>query len=165
MRVIIALVLFTLILGCAEEGVQVEGVRPKVGLTRGGERVAILGTGFDRGSMVEVYFGNARATRTSQSGSDRLWAMTPAVDAPRVVDVRVVTGDGTTFVVRDGFEFVKRNEMADCVHVGRALKNLNGVPAKRSRRFKSNNVPFRNVGHALRCLLDGGDQSAETAGA
>lgn len=72
--------------------------------------------------MFTVYFGNARAKYAAIAGPDRLWVQTPAVNRPGKVDVRVIAGDGTEFLMQDGFEFVTKNEMAECVNISRALK-------------------------------------------
>jgi hypothetical protein len=110
---------------CGPESLSVEGVSPRLGVIRGGEKVTIDGAGFDQQSGYSVYFGGSRATHVAIAGEDRLWATTPAVDEAGPVDVRIVAADGTTFRISGGFEFVEKNELAECVNISRAL---NGEP-------------------------------------
>ena len=68
-----------------------------------------------------MYFGDVRAKTAAIRGTDQLWVNTPQVDEPGKVDVRLITGNGTQYLIKDGFEYVKQNKMAECVNIGRAL--------------------------------------------
>ena len=123
MKTVFIIIIAVIATGCLSEELGVRGLSPTLGVTRGGEEVQIEGSGFDPGGQFTVYFGDARAKYVTISGSSRLIATTPAVSEPGKVDVRVIGGDGTEFRIRDGFEFVSRNEMAECVNIGRALNS------------------------------------------
>jgi hypothetical protein len=117
----IAILLSALAWGCGGDEFRVDGLSPNLGLMRGGERITIEGGGFDPDRGVTVHFGGVRAEHVAIAGSDELWVTTPAVDRAGPVDVRVIGSDGTEFLIRGGFEFVARNEMAECVNIGKAL--------------------------------------------
>lgn len=129
----IAFALSVSLAGCGEERFRVEGLHPGLGLMRGGERVTIEGSGFDRQQLVTVYFGSARAEHVAIAGPDELWVTTPAVERPGRVDVRVIGADGTEFRIAGGFEFTERNELAECVNIGRAL---NGEPVTERKSMR-----------------------------
>ena len=63
----------------------------------------------------------ALAPSAALAGSDTIVAVTPAVEEPGKVDVRLVAADGSALVIRNGFEFVRHNRMAECVNISRAL--------------------------------------------
>jgi len=107
--------------GCGGEALRIDGLSPGLGVMRGGERVTIEGAGFDLQPGIAVYFGSQRAERVAIAGGDELWVTTPAVETPGPVDVRVIGSDGTEFLISGGFEFVRRNELAECVNIGKAL--------------------------------------------
>lgn len=129
----IAIWLSTLLSGCGSDELRVDGLSPGLGVMRGGERVTIEGAGFDRQQGVTVYFGSARAEHVAIAGSDELWATTPAVDRAGPVDVRVIGSDGTEFLISGGFEYVARNEMAECVNISKAL---NGEPVTERKSLR-----------------------------
>jgi hypothetical protein len=120
---------------CAADELGVDGLEPGLGVIRGGERITIRGSGFDRQQMVTVYFGDRRAEHVAIVAADELWATTPAVERAGPVDVRVIAADGTEFRISSGFEFVTKNEMAECINVGRAL-NGEQVTERKSIRQK-----------------------------
>ena len=124
------LVALPLAVACGPEQLAVEGLSPGLGVIRGGEAITIKGSGFDGQQGFSVYFGDHRATQVAVAGADRLRATTPAVESAGPVEVRVVAADGTTFVISGGFEFVEKNELAECVNISRAL---NGEPSSERR--------------------------------
>ena len=111
--------------GCEEERFHIDRVDPRVGLMRGGEKVTIAGSGFEHAQMMEVWFGDKKANHLSFSGTDRLYVNTPEANRPGKIVIRVIAANGTELLVRNGFEYVKKNRMADCVNISRAL---NGQP-------------------------------------
>lgn len=123
MKTILLALIPVFVFGCRET-LKVEGIRPALGVTRGNEQVTISGSGFDAQQPFSVYFGSQRARSVSTIGSDRLIATTPAREKSGRVDVRIVAGDGREFVIRQGFEFTYRNDMAECVNIGRELNRV-----------------------------------------
>ena len=121
MKYVLSTIILIITTGCTSGELGVDGINPGLGVTRGGEEVEVTGSGFSLQEAFTVYFGNVKARYVTVSGSDRLVVTTPSVDEAGKVDVRVIGGDGTEFRIRDGFEFVTRNEMAECVNIGRAL--------------------------------------------
>lgn len=96
--------------GCEKEfGVQ--RVSPAVGVIAGGEPVEILGSGFQAGMGITVYFGTQKADKVVVKGKDRLTVNTPGAGEAKVVDVRVITDDGREFVLRDAFRYVTKSSM------------------------------------------------------
>ena len=51
----------------------------------------------------------------------------------RKVDVRVIASDGTVFLIEDGFHFIDKNEMAECVNISRALNGKPVTPRRSDR--------------------------------
>jgi len=119
--------------GCGEDEFRVERLSPKLGVLRGGERVTVEGRGFDRQQGIAVYFGSVRADHVAIAGPDELWVNTPVAERSGPVDVRVIGSDGTEFLISDGFEYVARNEMAECVNISKAL---NGEPVAERRSLR-----------------------------
>jgi len=119
--------------GCSADEFAVTGLDPGLGVTRGGERITIAGAGFDQQEMIAVYFGNERAEHVAIAGADELWVTTPRARRAEAVDVRVIGGDGTEFRIASGFEYVTRNEMAECVNISKAL---NGEPVTERKSIR-----------------------------
>ena len=130
---VIAVLLSSPVLGCGADELRVDGISPGLGVMRGGERVTIEGAGFDRQQGVTVYMGSARAEHVAIAGSDELWVTTPTVAQAGPVDVRVIGSDGTEFLISGGFEYVARNEMAECVNISKAL---NGEPVTERKSLR-----------------------------
>jgi hypothetical protein len=129
----IAVAFSTLLIGCGADELRVDGLSPGLGVMRGGERVTVEGAGFDLQRGVTVYFGSARADHVAIAGSDELWVTTPAADEPGPVDVRVIGSDGTEFLIGGGFEYVARNEMAECTNISKALNGEEVIERKSIR--------------------------------
>jgi hypothetical protein len=109
MIVALALVLAA-VCGCEKE-FAVQRVSPAVGVISGGEPVDILGSGFQPGMGLTVYFGTTRAEKVVVKGSDRITINTPGADGAKVVDVRIVTDDGKEFVLKEAFRYVTKSSM------------------------------------------------------
>lgn len=94
------------ITGCSDEAkppvAQVHSMQPKIGSTKGGDQVAILGEGFVSGSL--VLFGGLPATEVT-IGATIITAKTPA-HAAESVEVSVVDTLGRAVKVPDKFEYV-----------------------------------------------------------
>ncbi|HUT78767.1 MAG TPA: IPT/TIG domain-containing protein, partial [Polyangia bacterium] len=96
--------------GCEQE-FSVKKVSPAVGVIGGGEPVDILGSGFQPGMGITIYFGTTRVEKVVVRGSEKITVNTPSANEAKVVDVRVVTDDGKEFVLRDAFRYVTKSNM------------------------------------------------------
>jgi hypothetical protein len=109
MIVALALVLAA-VCGCEKE-FAVQRVSPAVGVIAGGEPVEILGSGFQAGMGITVYFGTQKADKVVVKSKDKLTVNTPGGGEAKVVDVRVITDDGKEFVLREAFRYVTKSNM------------------------------------------------------
>ena len=110
MIVVLALALAAVSGGCEQE-FSVRRVSPAVGVVGGGEPVNILGSGFQPGMGITIYFGTNRVEKVVIRGKDKITVNTPSASEPRMVDVRLVTDDGREFVMRDAFRYVTKSSM------------------------------------------------------
>jgi hypothetical protein len=108
---IVALALLAAVCGGCEQEFSVKKVSPAVGVIGGGEPVDILGTGFQPGMGITIYFGTTRADKVVVRGSEKITVNTPGANETKVVDVRVVTDDGKEFVLRDAFRYITKSSM------------------------------------------------------
>ena len=81
---------------------EVEGILPRKGRARGGDRVTLLGRGFGPQSLVA--FGDVEARTVVFKSATELEVDAPPSE-PGVVDVRVVNPDGQTAVARRAFQY------------------------------------------------------------
>ena len=96
--------------GCNQE-LGVKKVSPAVGVLAGGEPVDILGSGFEAGMGVTVYFGNSKASNVVIRNSGKLTVTTPSSDEAVSVDVRVITDTGKEFLLREAFRYITKSNM------------------------------------------------------
>jgi hypothetical protein len=97
-------------LGCVgAEEMQVHRIDPALGGVRGDEEVRIEGEGFRTDIGYSVHFGPAPAASVIVDGDDSLVVTTPAVDGPRTVDVRIMSDDGRSFVLKRGFRYIDQS--------------------------------------------------------
>jgi hypothetical protein len=108
---IVALALALAAVGGCEKEFSVQKISPAVGAIGGGEPVDILGTGFQPGMGITIYFGTTRAENVVVRGSERITVNTPGAGETKVVDVRIVTDDGKEFVLREAFRYVTKTNM------------------------------------------------------
>lgn len=107
---VLALALAAVCGGCEQE-FSLRRVSPAVGVVGGGEPVDIIGTGFQPGMGISVYFGTVRAEQIIVRGNDRITVNTPRSPEAMMVDVRVVTDDGREFLMRDAFRYIVKGTM------------------------------------------------------
>ena len=111
-------------IACQRGSAGVERISPSIGLMAGGEKVTIFGRGFQDNGLSAVYLGSHRAPRFGGISDTEAWFNTPLTSQKGAVDVRVVMQDGTEYLIPSGFEFMRRNRMAECVNIS---KKLNGT--------------------------------------
>ena len=103
--------LVALVCGGCEQELGVKKVSPAVGVLAGGEPVDILGSGFQPGMGITVYFGTTKASNVVVRGSDKITVTTPSSSEPKAVDVRVATDNGKEFLLREAFRYVTKSNM------------------------------------------------------
>ncbi len=91
-------------------GPGIKKCEPEIGSINGGEEVRIRGSGLRSDLAYTVYLGNVRAPSSVVEGDDTLIVMTPSRPIAGIVDVRVVSGDGKTFLLRGGFSYIDAAE-------------------------------------------------------
>ena len=106
----LALMLVVATTACNKE-LGVRDVSPATGVLSGGEPVTISGSGFSPSSGFTVYFGSAKASNITVSGANTLTVTTPASASEQLVDVRVITDNGTTFVIKEGFRYIAKGTL------------------------------------------------------
>ena len=122
-----------LVAGCNNRGPSVEKIEPKFGLTRGDDKVTIFGQNLDEIAPFSIYFGDKRAEMSGRVSSEEFWVSTPSSQKAHKVDVRIITESGKEFLIREGFEYVHKAEMAECINVTNAL---NGEPIESAKSLK-----------------------------
>ncbi|MFH1436417.1 MAG: IPT/TIG domain-containing protein [Pseudomonadota bacterium] len=100
-------VLAIFLLGGCSEGMTLKEVKPAAGVMAGAENVTIKGAGFKKGQGVIVYFGSERAPHAYIEGGDKVVVTTPPYDESTLVDVRVISDDGTERILRKAFMYQK----------------------------------------------------------
>jgi uncharacterized protein YegL len=78
---------------------------PDSDVITGGNLVFVNGTNFDKNAR--VFIGDIEVPIDFYSSASRIRLRTPAVDAPMVVDIKVVNPDGQEAILKDGFAFVE----------------------------------------------------------
>ena len=110
LAVIGAIAIICTLLACDSE-FSVRRCSPAVGVLAGGEPVDILGSGFSAGMGITIYFGSTKADNVVVRDSGKLTVTSPSNEEPGKVDVRVITDDGKEFVIKEGFQYVRKGAM------------------------------------------------------
>lgn len=92
-----------LMMGC-ESGTQIKSVEPSFGNVAGNDDVVIHGDGFKPG--LEVQFGKATVRSLVIDSSERIRVKTPS-GVEGKVDVIIIRDDGKTFVLKDGYTYMR----------------------------------------------------------
>jgi hypothetical protein len=93
---------------CQSKGgpLKIGEVEPNTGVTPGGDRVVITGSGFEPGkTQVEVRFGRARADQVSIASATTITVVTPPGDKGPA-DVTLMFDHGPQFKIPHGFRYV-----------------------------------------------------------
>ena len=106
----LALTLVAGMTACNKE-LGVRDVSPATGVLGGGEPVTVNGSGFSPSMGFTVYFGSVKASNITVSGTNTLTVTTPPASKEKVVDVRVATDNGTTFVIKNGFRYISKGTL------------------------------------------------------
>jgi len=115
----------------------VGGVYPGLGDILGGERVAVVGSGFAPGAR--VWFGSQRATIVDASSGNQLLVTTPA-HATGAVTVTVTNPTGLTSSRRDAFVYFAAPPVIVTVDPGIAAASGGSEIAVRGKNFASNPI-------------------------
>lgn len=100
---------------CTEEKtLSITGVEPSKGKFIGGDRVKILGTGFQAGGQqgITVYFGGKKATNCSINSNTEVVCETPAGEKNSDVDVEVQFDDARSKKLAKAFKYYDPTETA-----------------------------------------------------
>lgn len=91
--------------GGEDAALAVWDIQPRAGASTGEQTIEITGEGFRTDIGYAVYFGSARAERTTIRDSHTLLVASPSGEAGSTVDVVVVADDGPAFRIEDGFAY------------------------------------------------------------
>jgi hypothetical protein len=111
MKILQGLCLFAATLSlaaCSSKGgpLKIGEVEPDTGVTPGGDRVVIKGSGFEPGkTQVEIRFGRTRADQVSIASADTIVVVTPPGEKGPV-DVTLMFDHGPQFKIPQGFRYV-----------------------------------------------------------
>ena len=93
---------------------EIIGIAPNYGYEDGGIEVTINGKNFENG--LKVFFGDEESTIKLIGGSSTIVVINPQHSAGKV-DVRVENPDGKSGILKDGFEYKKKEEpVKSCVY-------------------------------------------------
>jgi hypothetical protein len=110
LAVIGAIAVICTLLAC-EDAFSVRRCSPAVGVLAGGEPIDILGSGFNAGMGITIYFGETKADNVVVRDAGKLTVTSPSNDEPGKVDVRVITDDGKEFLLKQAFQYVRKGAM------------------------------------------------------
>jgi hypothetical protein len=113
-RLAAALYLLGLLPSCDENGkIRVERVEPAEGITAGGDRVTVVGGGFQPGkTQVRVQFGKHVSEQVVIASKEKISVMTPNGDKGPV-DVTLDFDNGSRFKISNGFRYVEPKQTGD----------------------------------------------------
>ena len=113
-RLMTALFVMGLLTSCEETGkMRVDRVDPAEGITAGGDRVSILGAGFQPGkTQVRIRFGTHICERVVISSAGKIGVVTPSGDKGPV-DVTLDFDNGQRFKIPNGFRYVEPRQNVD----------------------------------------------------
>jgi hypothetical protein len=107
-RLVMTLFVFGLLTSCTETGkMHVDRVEPAEGITAGGDKVHIIGGGFQPGkTQARIMFGKHICERVVIVSNSKIAVVTPAGDKGPV-DITLDFDNGTRFKIPNGFRFIE----------------------------------------------------------
>lgn len=117
----LSILAIAVLVSCQTAQPGVERISPTIGLMAGGEKISLYGHGFKSHPIATIYLGNHRVFKMGVISDTEMWFNTPRTSEPDVVDVRVVMTDGTEYLLSSGFEYMRKNRLAECVNISRKL--------------------------------------------
>jgi hypothetical protein len=113
-RLMTALFVMGLLTSCEQTGkIRVDRVEPAEGITAGGDRVNIIGAGFQPGkTQASIRFGTHVCDQVVISSTNKITVVTPAGDKGPV-DVTLDFDNGQRYKIPTGFRYVEPKQTGD----------------------------------------------------
>jgi hypothetical protein len=110
-RLVMTLFVLGLLTSCTEGGkIRVDRVDPPQGITAGGERIHILGSGFQPGkTQARVTFGTHVCEQVVIASTSKIAVVTPPGDKGPV-DVTLDFDNGTRFKIPNGYRYLEAKQ-------------------------------------------------------
>jgi large repetitive protein len=113
-RLVTTLFVLGLLVSCDESSkLRVDRVEPATGISGGGDRVNIIGSGFQPGkTQARITFGTHICDQVVISSSNKIMVVTPAGDKGPV-DVTLDFDNGSRFKIPGGFRYMEAKQTGD----------------------------------------------------
>ena len=113
-RLVMTMFVLGVLVSCTETGkIRIDRVDPPQGITGGGDRVSIIGAGFQPGkTQARIMFGKHVCEQVVISSSSKIGVVTPAGDKGPI-DVTLDFDDGTRYKIPNGFRYVEAKQTGD----------------------------------------------------
>ena len=113
-RLATTLLVLGLLVSCEETGkIRIDRVEPEQGITAGGDKVNIIGAGFQPGkTQARIMFGTHVVDQVVISSSSKISVVTPNGDKGPV-DVTLDFDNGTRFKIPNGFRYMEAKQTGD----------------------------------------------------
>jgi hypothetical protein len=113
-RLVMTLFVFGFLASCEQTGkIHVDRVEPSEGITGGGDRITIIGGGFQPGkTQARVMFGTHVCDQVVIASTSKISVVTPSGDKGPV-DVTLDFDNGTRFKIPNGFRYLEPKQTGD----------------------------------------------------
>ena len=113
-RLVMPLFVFGLLASCTQTGkIHVDRVDPPQGITAGGDKITILGGGFQPGkTQARVMFGKHVCDQVVIASTSKIAVVTPSGDKGPV-DVTLDFDNGLRFKIPNGFRYMEPKQTGD----------------------------------------------------
>jgi hypothetical protein len=113
-RLVTMLFVFGLLASCDDNGkIRVDRVEPSEGINAGGDRVTIVGAGFQPGkTQARITFGTHVCEQVVISSTNKIIVVTPNGDKGPV-DVTLDFDNGSRYKIPNGFRYVEAKQTGD----------------------------------------------------
>jgi len=113
-RLVTILFVLGLLVSCDETGkIRVDRVEPDQGITAGGDRVNIIGAGFQPGkTQARITFGTHVVEQVVISSTNKISVVTPNGDKGPV-DVTLDFDNGSRYKIPNGFRYMEAKQTGD----------------------------------------------------
>jgi len=113
-RLVMTLFVFGFLTSCTEKGkMHVDRVEPAEGITAGGDKIHIIGGGFQPGkTQARIMFGKHACDQVVIASTNKIAVVTPAGDKGPV-DVTLDFDNGTRFKIPSGFRYMEPKQTGD----------------------------------------------------